>query len=85
MVSPDSRSIDLESQRFVDAANAENERNTFDGDEAFESRKRPSIDIDDDDDDGNEKEKSSPTEPKKRKQYADCWEHFIVVTKTDSK
>jgi len=87
----------LESQRDIEAEIhcsrfEENEQGRFDGAETSKSLKRPTIDIEDDDvsdnnvKDDNDKGKTSAPEgpePKKRKQYADCWEHFTVIWKTD--
>ncbi|XP_010424201.1 PREDICTED: zinc finger BED domain-containing protein RICESLEEPER 2-like [Camelina sativa] len=63
----DVRSIDLESQRVIDAANAEEEQCMFDGAEPSNSRKRAPIHIDDEDVE-QEKGKTTSTQPKKKKQ-----------------
>ncbi|XP_020883425.1 uncharacterized protein DDB_G0283697-like [Arabidopsis lyrata subsp. lyrata] len=62
----DLRSIDLESQRVIDFANAEHERQTFNGAEASKSRRKPSIEIEDDDDVDREK---SPPQKKRSKSH----------------
>ncbi|CAD5327265.1 unnamed protein product [Arabidopsis thaliana] len=90
-------SIDLDSQRDIEAEIHrsrfdENEERRFDGAETSKSRIRQRIDIADDDvndndiKDDNDKGKTSTPEdpkPKKRKQYADCWEHFTLIWKKD--
>ncbi|EOA12330.1 hypothetical protein CARUB_v10007925mg, partial [Capsella rubella] len=130
----DLRSVDLESQRIIDAENAANEQHMFDGGKSSKSLKRAAIDIDDDDDveehsdrgtsstehkkrkhnnfAGEQSSKSGKgasinidddddddadvkgekgkgkkpeEEPKKKRQYANCWEHFTVIKKKNNK
>ncbi|CAD5333104.1 unnamed protein product [Arabidopsis thaliana] len=90
---PEFRSIDLGGCIGLNILRfEENEQGRFDGAETSKSPKRPTIDIEDDDvsdnnvKDDNDKGKTSAPEgpePKKRKQYADCWEHFTVIWKKD--